>query len=154
MALEGGLIKEANNCSQWFFSLHSVASGLEKPLLADIVIALFLASFLPQHQHLSDVAVLPGLIPNDAKTTDRHPCHHLHCLSRSAVFTCLSEFVVHGCTGLLFKVLFITWIDHFFQNSTENSSMDVWKHWSLSGWLTFSIGQYPASRVASIFRLI
>ena len=36
MALDGGLIKEANNFSQWFFSLHYVASGLEKPLLAGI----------------------------------------------------------------------------------------------------------------------
>ena len=107
MALDGGLIKVANNCSQWFYSLHSVASGLEKHgrtaycSSAIIVIALFLASFLPQHQHLSDVAVLPGLIPSDAQTTDRHLCHHLHWLSRSAVFTCLPEFVVHGCTGLL-----------------------------------------------------
>ena len=37
------------------------------------------------------------------------------------------------------KFLFKTWIDHFFQISTEISSMDVWKHWSLSGLLTFSI---------------
>ena len=109
MALVGGLFKEANNCSQWFFSLHSVSVGsVGQPIVAPlgsaiIVIALFLASFLPQHQHLSDVAVLPGLIPNDAKTTDRHPCHHLHWLSRSAVFTCLPEFVLHGCTGLLFE---------------------------------------------------
>ena len=34
MTLEGGLIKEADGCSQWFLSLRSVASGLEKPLLA------------------------------------------------------------------------------------------------------------------------
>ena len=30
----GTLIKEANSCSHWFLSLHSVASSLEKPLLA------------------------------------------------------------------------------------------------------------------------
>ena len=53
--------------------------------------------------NLSDVAVLPGLIPNDAQTSDRHLCHHLHWLSRSAVFTCLPGCVVHGCTGLLFE---------------------------------------------------
>ena len=32
--LDGGSIKEADGCSQWFLSLRSVASGLEKPLLA------------------------------------------------------------------------------------------------------------------------
>ena len=30
----GSLIKEANGFSQWFRSLHSVVSSLEKPLLA------------------------------------------------------------------------------------------------------------------------
>ena len=36
MELDGGSIKEAvqDGCSQWFLSLSSVASGLEKPLLA------------------------------------------------------------------------------------------------------------------------
>jgi len=34
IALDGGSIKEADGCSQWFLSLRSVASGLEKPLLA------------------------------------------------------------------------------------------------------------------------
>ena len=29
-----GSIKEADGCSQWFLSLRSVVSGLEKPLLA------------------------------------------------------------------------------------------------------------------------
>ena len=37
------------------------------------------------------------------------------------------------------KVWFKTWIDHFFQISAEISRMDVWKHWSLSGLLTFSM---------------
>ena len=37
------------------------------------------------------------------------------------------------------KVLFKTWIDHFFQISTEISSMDVRKHRSLSGSITFSM---------------
>ena len=32
--MDGGSIKEADGCSQWFLSLRSVASGLEKPLLA------------------------------------------------------------------------------------------------------------------------
>ena len=27
MALDGGLIKEGNDCSQWFLSLHSVRQG-------------------------------------------------------------------------------------------------------------------------------
>ena len=143
MALDGGLIKEANNCSQWFFSLHSVASGLEKPLLAGyrtahcssatIVIALFLASFLPQHQHLSVVAVLPGLIPNDAQTTDRHLCHHLHWPSRSAVFTCLPEFVVHGCTGLLFE--------SFIYNL--NWSLLSEQHWEQFGWTFENTDHFP-----------
>ena len=128
MALDGGLIKVANNCSQWFYSLHSVASGLEKHgrtaycSSAIIVIALFLASFLPQHQHLSDVALLPGLIPSDAQTTDRHPCHHLHWLSRGAVFTCYRNLWYMDAQVCFVKVLFITWIDHFFQISTEISS--------------------------------
>ena len=34
IALDGRSIKEADGCSQWFFSLRSVASGLEKRLLA------------------------------------------------------------------------------------------------------------------------
>ena len=34
MALDGGLMKEGNGCSQWFLSFRSVASGLEKPQLA------------------------------------------------------------------------------------------------------------------------
>ena len=48
---------------------------------------------------LSDVAVLPGLIPNDARI------FVIICIGcqRSAVLTCLREFVVHGCTGLLFE---------------------------------------------------
>ena len=48
---------------------------------------------------LSDVAVLPGLIPNDARI------FVIICISfqRSAVLTCLPEFVVHGWTGLLFE---------------------------------------------------
>ena len=29
------LDEKASGCSQWFISLHSVVSGLEKPLLAD-----------------------------------------------------------------------------------------------------------------------
>ena len=33
MGLDGASIKEADICSQWFFSLCSVAYGLEKPLL-------------------------------------------------------------------------------------------------------------------------
>ena len=33
MGLDSGSIKEADICSQWFLSLHSVAYGLEKPLL-------------------------------------------------------------------------------------------------------------------------
>ena len=32
--LDGGSMNEADGCSQWFLSLRSVASGLEKPLLA------------------------------------------------------------------------------------------------------------------------
>ena len=34
MALDSGSIKEEGGSSQWFLSLHSVASGLQKPLLA------------------------------------------------------------------------------------------------------------------------
>ena len=34
MALEDGSIKEADGYSKWFLSLHSIVSGLEKPLLA------------------------------------------------------------------------------------------------------------------------
>ena len=34
MALGSGSIKEAGGSSQWFLSLHSAASGLQKPLLA------------------------------------------------------------------------------------------------------------------------
>ena len=34
IALDGGTINEADGCSQWFLSLCSVVSGLEKPLLA------------------------------------------------------------------------------------------------------------------------
>ena len=33
MGLDGGSIKEADSCSQWFLSLRSVAYSLEKPLL-------------------------------------------------------------------------------------------------------------------------
>ena len=36
MALDGGLIKEADGCLQWVLSLCSVVSGLEKPLLAEV----------------------------------------------------------------------------------------------------------------------
>ena len=34
MALDAGSIKEANGRSQWFLSLRSVISGVERPLLA------------------------------------------------------------------------------------------------------------------------
>ena len=34
MVLGSGSIKEAGGSSQWFLSLHSVTSGLQKPLLA------------------------------------------------------------------------------------------------------------------------
>ena len=33
MVLDGGSIKEADSCSQWFLFLRSVAYGLAKPLL-------------------------------------------------------------------------------------------------------------------------
>ena len=33
MALGSGSIKEAGGISQWFLSLHSAASGVQKPLL-------------------------------------------------------------------------------------------------------------------------
>ena len=48
------------------------------------------------------------------------------------------------------KVLFITWIDHFFQSSTEISLDGRWKTL-----ITFRVNNlFDASRVASIFRLI
>ena len=34
MALDGGSMKEADGCSQWFLFFRSVMSGLEKPILA------------------------------------------------------------------------------------------------------------------------
>ena len=33
MELDGGSIKEADSCSQWFLYLRTVAYSLEKPLL-------------------------------------------------------------------------------------------------------------------------
>ena len=130
MALDGGLIREANNCSQWFFSLHSVASrpawrnhySLRRTAYcsyAKIDIALFLASFLPQHQ----VTHRPQ--------TDL--CHHLHWLSRSALFTWLSEFVVHGFTGLLFES-FIYNLDWSFLSE---------QHWDQFGWTFENTDHFP-----------
>ena len=79
------------------------------------ILTLFLASlsslFIPRHQHLPDVAGQPGLIPTDTVSSSlvlgtERPTFlspFVQWLSRSAVFTRLSEFVVHGCTGLLFE---------------------------------------------------
>ena len=56
--------------------------------------------------------------------TDRHLCRLLHWLSKSAVFTCLPEFEVPGCTGLLFE--------SFIQNLHR---LRLWhQHWDQFGW--------------------
>ena len=98
---------------------------------AIIVIALFLASFLPQHQHLSDVAVLPGLIPSDAQTTDQQTdIFIIICIGFQEALSLLvyRNLWYMDAQVCFLKVLFKTWIDHFFQLSTEISSMDVGKH--------------------------
>ena len=84
--------------------------------------------------------------------------------------TFLSSFVVTFKKRCLYSFIGIcgTWMHRFafwkfylkpglitsFRSALRSVRMEVRKHWSLSGWLIFSIGQYPVSRVASIFRLI
>ena len=99
---------------------------------------LLLSSSAPTlHQHLLDVAGQPGLILSSSFVfgTDSICSDFQEALSL-LVYRNLWYMDAQVC---FLKFLFKTWIDHFFQISTEISSMDVWKHWSLSGLLTFSI---------------
>ena len=115
------------------------------------ILTLFLASlsslFLPRHQHLPDVAGQPGLIPTDT-------------LSSSFVLgsdrpTFLSSFVATFKKRCLYSFIGIcgTWIHRFafwkfylkpglitsFRSALRSVRMDVWKYWSLSGLITFSM---------------
>ena len=114
----------------------------------------FLASlsslFLSRHQHLPDVAGQPGLIPTDT----------LSSLSSSFVLgterpTFLSSFVVTFKKRCLYSFIGIcgTWMHRFafwkfylkpglitsFRSALRSVRMDAWKHWSLSGLITFSM---------------
>ena len=118
------------------------------------ILSLFLASlsslFLPRHQHLPDVAGQPGLIPTDT----------LSSLSSSFVLgterpTFLSSFVVTFKKRCLYSFIGIcgTWMHRFafwkfylkpglitsFRSALRSVRMDVRKHWSLSGLITFSM---------------
>ena len=116
------------------------------------ILTLFLASlsslFLPRHQHLPDVAGQPGLIPTDTLSssfvlgTDHRP-------------TFLSSFVVTFKKRCLYSFIGIcgTWMHRFafwkfylkpglitsFRSALRSVRMDVRKHWSLSGLITFSM---------------
>ena len=125
----------------------------------------FLASlsslFLPRHQHLPDVAGQPGLIPTDTLSssfvlgtdTDRQTdtfviiCSDFQEALSLLVYRNLWYMDSQVC---FLKVLFKTWIDHFFQINTEISSDG-----RLKILITFRFNNlFDASRVASIFRLI
>ena len=103
--------------------------------------------FLSRHQHLPDVAGQPGLIPTDT-------------LSSSFVLgtdrpTFLSSFVVTFKKRCLYSFIGIcgTWMHRFafwkfylkpglitsFRSTLRSVRMDVWKYWSLSGLITFSM---------------
>ena len=122
--------------------------------LAVSILTLFLASlsslFLPRRQHLPDVAGQPGLIPTDT----------LSSLSSSFVLgtdgpTFLSSFVVTFKKRCLYSFIGIcgTWMHRFafwkfylkpglitsFRSALRSVRMDVWKYWSLSGLITFSM---------------
>ena len=116
------------------------------------ILTLFLASlsslFLPRHQHLPDVAGQPGLILTDTLSssfvlgTDHRP-------------TFLSSFVVTFKKRCLYSFIGIcgTWMHRFafwkfylkpglitsFRSALRSVRMDVRKHWSLSGLITFSM---------------
>ena len=115
------------------------------------ILTLFLASlssiFLPRQQHLPYVAGQPGLIPTDTLSfsfvlgTDRP--------------TFLSSFVVTFKKRCLYSFIGIcgTWMHRFafwkfyskpglitsFRSALRSVRMDAWKHWSLSGLITFSV---------------
>ena len=119
MALDGGLIKEANNCSQWFFSLHSVASDLEKPLLASL--RYFWPPFFLSTNTSLTLLCCQALFPMTHRPqTDIFViiCIGLQEALSLLVYRNLWYMDAQVC---FLKVLFITWIDHFFQNSTEIS---------------------------------
>ena len=105
--------------------------------------------FLPRHQHLPDVAGQPGLIPTDTlRQTDIFViiCSDFQEALSLLVYRNLWYMDAQVC---FLKVLFITWIDHFFQISTEISSDGRSKTL-----ITFRVNIFDASKVASIFRLI
>ena len=144
--LDGGLIKEANDCSQWFLSLNSVASGLEKPLLTG------------QDSVLSSSAPTPLQSCCAARPYSQwHADHRPTSLSSFALtFKMRCLYLFTGICG--------TWMHRFafwkfylkdgwitsFRTALRSVRMDVWKHWSLSGWphslLAESLRSFDLSR--------